>query len=87
MVVFSALGAGGQAVTNATGNGDSVPSQKRGSWLDSKWSPLTPLTDQQYEAMLREKILRLDAEIALLDDDIAQLKGSRDGRAEEQSSR
>jgi len=39
-----------------------------------KWSPFSVLTDQQYEDMLNEKLLRLDAEISLIDDRIADLK-------------
>jgi len=72
-VVFSILGAGGQAVVNAT-TGSSRPSESTASWLASRWSPVTPLSDQQYERMLEEKILKLDAEVALVDDDIAALR-------------
>jgi hypothetical protein len=45
----------------------------RKSILESKWSPLKPLPDDEYEKMLDEKILRLDAEIALVDEHIAAL--------------
>lgn len=36
----------------------------------SKWSPMSVLTDEQYEEMMREKLLKFDAEIAILDDRI-----------------
>lgn len=32
------------------------------------------LTDQEYENILQEKLLRLDAEIAIIDDNVAELK-------------
>lgn len=32
------------------------------------------LTDQEYEHILEEKLLRLDAEIAIIDDDVAALR-------------
>lgn len=44
---------------------------------NSKYSPMTVLTDKQYEALLREKLLRVDTEIAVLDDDIAMLHKER----------
>jgi hypothetical protein len=42
--------------------------------VSSKYSPMTVLTDKQYEALLREKLLRVDTEIAVLNDDIAKLR-------------
>ncbi|KAF1345853.1 hypothetical protein BDV97DRAFT_371884 [Delphinella strobiligena] len=39
-----------------------------------KWSPFSVLTDKQYEDMLNEKLLRLEADIALIDDRIAELR-------------
>lgn len=71
------LGAGGQAVSNKLAAREPTPASKAGSkqdWLSSKWSPLTPLTDKEYENMLQEKILKLDAEIAMVDDNIAVLR-------------
>lgn len=39
------------------------------------------LTDQEYENILEEKLLRLDAEIAIIDDNIAVLKAEIKGQA------
>ena len=39
-----------------------------------RWSPVSLLSDADYENMLREKALKFDVEIALLDDRIADLK-------------
>jgi len=35
---------------------------------------MTVLTDEQYEALLREKLLRVDTEIAIIEDDIAKIR-------------
>ncbi len=43
-------------------------------FLQSKWSPVTPLSDEQYENILREKILQVEAEIALVDDRIEEFR-------------
>jgi hypothetical protein len=47
-------------------------------WMaDSKWIPLRSLSDQEYRDMLSEKLLSIEAEIALLDDKIEELEKSR----------
>jgi hypothetical protein len=43
-------------------------------WLNSKWSPVKVLSDDEYEGMLQEKLLRLKAEIAVVDENIVELK-------------
>jgi len=73
MLVFSALGAGSSYVSQLSRS--SEPKAKT-SWLDSKWSPMQRLTDKDYVRLLEEKILRFDAEIAIIDESIASLKGS-----------
>ncbi len=83
MVIFSVFGAGGQAVANVMATRAREPLKPKTSWLDSKWSPVTPLTDQQYEKLLQEKILKLDVEIAVIDEDIAALReAEQKGRTE-----
>ncbi|KAL9592722.1 MAG: hypothetical protein Q9179_006431 [Wetmoreana sp. 5 TL-2023] len=42
--------------------------------LDSKWSPMKILSDEEYEKMLKQKLLRVEAEIAILDEDIAKVQ-------------
>lgn len=44
---------------------------------ESKWIPLRSLSDQEYRDMLSEKLLSIDAEIALLDEKIEELEKSR----------
>lgn len=35
---------------------------------------MSVLTNKQYEELLQEKLLRVDTEIAIIDDDIAKLR-------------
>lgn len=76
-LMFSLFGAGGQAIVNwrtaRAANKPSTP-DKEGFW--SRWSPLTPLSDQDYEKILEERILRVDADIAIVDDHIKELRES-----------
>jgi len=41
----------------------------------SSWSPMKFLSDDDYAILLRERLLKIEAEIALIDNDIWQLKG------------
>jgi peptide subunit release factor 1 (eRF1) len=40
--------------------------------LNSKYSPMKVLSDDQYVEMLKEKLLRVNADIAVVNDDIAK---------------
>jgi len=51
-----------------------------------KWSPMKELKDDEYEAMIREKILRVDAEIALIDEDLEQLRAASSTSSEQSNS-
>jgi hypothetical protein len=79
-IVFALLGGAGQTIYNLADAQHSAylnsPAkfETRSRWLDSKWSPVKVLSDDEYEAMLQEKLLRLKAEIALIDENIAELK-------------
>ncbi|KAL8905017.1 MAG: hypothetical protein Q9171_006836 [Xanthocarpia ochracea] len=42
--------------------------------LNSKWSPMKVLSDEQYETLLRKKLLRVEAELAIVEDDIEKVK-------------
>lgn len=48
------------------------------NWLQrvakSKWSPMSILTDEEYERMMNEKLLAVEAEIALIDEKIEGLR-------------
>lgn len=51
----------------------------------SRFSPMKVLSNEEYAAMLREKQIRIEAEIALIDEDIAHLRQSRNVRLPEQT--
>lgn len=42
---------------------------------EMKWSPLTVVSDEDYGNMLKEKLLRVEAEIALVDEEMERLRG------------
>ena len=41
---------------------------------EMKWSPMEVLTDERYEEMLQEKLLKIEVEIALIDDRIESFR-------------
>ncbi|KAK4044699.1 hypothetical protein C8A01DRAFT_11918 [Parachaetomium inaequale] len=90
-VMFSLFGAGGQAIANwrATRIANAAPKTSSGFW--SRWSPIKQLSDQDYENILEEKLLRVEADIALIDDRIKELRESesqiKDGDSEGGKSR
>lgn len=74
--MFSLLGAGGQFAVNKWSTSEASSGNKT-SWLDRKWSPMTRLSDAEYEHMLEEKILRLDADLAIIDENLTALKAQK----------
>ncbi|GAB7339118.1 hypothetical protein MBLNU457_5792t1 [Dothideomycetes sp. NU457] len=75
-VMFALFGAGGQYVLNALeerptdATGDNVLKK----FARSKWTPVAVLSDGEYAEMLREKLLKVDVEVALIDDRIGELR-------------
>jgi len=83
MIVFSLFGCLGQlsyhAISRsqqaALSNPDQPPAPSFLQILASKkWIPMKSLSDEEYEGMLQEKLVKVEAEIALLDEDIAALR-------------
>lgn len=81
--VFGAIGYLGQCTYDAVdrrkmadvnSGGTARGGHEKETWMRSKWVPWKALTDEEYEAMLREKLLRVNAEIALLDESLEGLK-------------
>ena len=69
---MTVVGAGGQAAANLL-----QPYTWQGfktDFLASKWSPVTPISHQEYLKMLEEKLLGVEAEMAVLDDNIKALR-------------
>ncbi|KAL3478670.1 hypothetical protein BJX99DRAFT_256318 [Aspergillus californicus] len=82
MVVFSLLGYVGQISYNAIdrwqlekANTPSKPFLER--MAQSKWIPLKSLSDDEYRGILGEKVLSIEAEIALIDDKIEELEKAK----------
>ncbi|CAL3969349.1 unnamed protein product [Diplocarpon coronariae] len=79
-IMFTLFGATGQALYNMADARVSKLSELpeknlKDSWLNSKWSPMKVLSDAEYETMLQEKLLRVNAQIALVDESIEALRG------------
>lgn len=79
--MLSLIGAAGQAIANTSVA--RVPKEKK-SWLASKWSPMKPLSDEEYQKILEERLLGIEVDISTIDDKIARLKKAQ---AEEESRR
>ncbi|BCS19963.1 uncharacterized protein APUU_20395A [Aspergillus puulaauensis] len=82
LVIFSLLGYAGQASYNAVdrwqlgqANMQSKPFLDR--LAESKWVPLKSLSDDEYRGILGEKLLSIEAEIALIDDKIEELEKAK----------
>jgi hypothetical protein len=79
-IMFAVFGAAGQAIYNrSAAQNASLPqtapnSGEKFSWMNSKWSPMKVLSDAEYEEMLQEKLLHVNAEIALVDENIEALR-------------
>lgn len=71
--MFSILGGSGQALVSFFQATDFSLKDRR-SIFESKWSPLKKLSDEEYVDMMDEKILRIDAEIALIEEKITELR-------------
>ena len=82
MIFFSLFGGAGQLAANAINWNTNPEESATEGFLKSKWSPVTFLTDDEYQKILEEKLLRVDVEIALVDDNIKELRA-----AEEQSKK
>lgn len=78
VIMFSIFGATGQWMYNrisAPRKADTEP--KKNFWErvgERSWSPMKVLSNEEYAAMLRERQLKIDVEIAVIDDKIAELK-------------
>lgn len=53
---------------------------------EKSWSPVTVLSNEEYVEMLKEKMLKVDVEVSILDDKIAALRKEQE-RLDEQTSR
>jgi len=78
-VIGGAAGFAGQHAMDAWGPDSGSRSNSKPPILErimrSKWSPLEPLTPEDYGDILKKKLLRVDAELAIIDEDMAKLQG------------
>jgi hypothetical protein len=80
-VVYSLLGYVGQSSFNAIEkwrleNAQSASKPLLQRMADSRWVPLKSLSDEEYKRILNEKLLSIEAEIALLDEKILEIQGA-----------
>ena len=55
-------------------------------WLaapENTWSPLKKLTDQDYEDMLQEKLIGVEADLAIIDEEIERVRREGSGKEEQ----
>ncbi|KAF4582839.1 beta-ketoacyl synthase [Ophiocordyceps camponoti-floridani] len=76
VVFYGLLTSGGQTMINLVASRPPQPLKEKRSWLESKWLPFRKVTDEEYMERLGEKILRVEADIAICDERIARLKGA-----------
>ncbi|KAF8243239.1 hypothetical protein K440DRAFT_613834 [Wilcoxina mikolae CBS 423.85] len=93
-IVWGLLGIGGQYAYNVADQrhtqevlGSShMPEEKGASFTDrafrSKWNPIKKLTDEEYGAMLNGKLLAIEAELAITNEEIEKLERQRSSEAE-----
>ena len=86
LIVFSLLGYAGQRSYNALdawqlGQANAPPRPFLQQLAESKWIPLKSLSDEDYKAMLNQKILSIEIEMALIDDKIEELQKSKSAEA------
>jgi hypothetical protein len=91
-IMFAIFGAAGQALYNMADARNSELAEKgeianKLSFLNSKWSPMKVLSDDEYENMLREKLLQVNAQIALVDENIEALRAQESELAAENGKR
>lgn len=75
-IVWAVIGGTGQGVANRIAAYEPKVKDENDSWFRSKWSPLQKLTDQEYIDMMEQKKFKVDVDIALIDDRIAELRAA-----------
>lgn len=95
--MFSLFGLIGQAALNrvlaqrseATSGARADSSRSGHFWrrlAESKWTPFKVLSDEEYEVMLREKLLRVNAELAIIDDKMEKLRNVPEHLGEQENT-
>lgn len=76
--MFSLFGWAGQTLFNSLDQREespaAEPSAKKASSSNSSWfNPMRKLSDEEYKHMLQEKLIRVEAEIALIEESLQKL--------------
>ena len=77
------------AVATAEATGDAEVKRTQGFWqkvAGMKWSPMVSLTEDEYARLLKEKCLAVEAEIALVREQVTTLKEQRKIMSEERTT-
>lgn len=78
VIMFSIFGSAGQWLYNGASGSSSVDvGPKKNFWErvgERSWSPMKVLSNEDYAAMLKERQLKIDVEIAVIDDKLAELR-------------
>jgi hypothetical protein len=92
-IMGTLLGFTGQSIYNvmdARHTKSVISGTAKESWwhraMNSSWSPVKRLSDEDYAKMLEEKLLRVEVDIAIIDDEIAKFKEEQQSNAAERSS-
>ncbi|KAG5971321.1 hypothetical protein E4U55_001269, partial [Claviceps digitariae] len=77
IIICGLIGSGGQAIVNRWSSRPEA-GQAKGDGTSWIWKiiPLTKLTDEEYIDIMKEKVLKVEVEIALIDDRIAELRAA-----------
>lgn len=83
--MFSLFGLAGQVLYDSLDSSRTSPQVHESGMISriagSKWSPVSVLSDDDYAAKLREKLLKVDVEIGMVDDRIAALQQKADAQS------
>lgn len=75
--MWSLFGCMGQVTYNSFSARPAEQQPKEKFWkrmAEKSWSPVTFMSNEEYVEILREKMLKVDVEVAVLDDKIAALQ-------------
>lgn len=91
-IMFALFGGTGQFLLNAFRKSKEkkvVEEPKENFWRrmsKKSWAPFKVLTNEEYAEMLKEKMFKLDVEIAVLDDKIVALRKELEKKKQEETS-
>lgn len=72
-LLYGVIGLVGQGIGNRWQASKNAPKDDSGGFMRT-WSPLKKLTDEEYLDMMNDKILKVEVDIALIDEKIADLR-------------